>query len=112
MKILVLNCGSSSIKYQLFNMDGKELMVKGIVEKIGLIGTFIQQKNNKNIKIMIDKEIPDHQKGIEEILRLIINPEFGALDSYEEINAVGHRVVHGGERFVEHMLIDDKVIRI
>ena len=111
MKILVLNCGSSSIKYQLFNMDGKELMVKGIVEKIGLIGTFIQQKNNKNIKIRIDKEIPDHQKGIEEILRLIINPEFGALDSYEEINAVGHRVVHGGERFVEHMLIDDKVIK-
>jgi acetate kinase len=111
MKILVLNCGSSSIKYQLFNMEGKKLMVKGVVEKIGLIGTFIQQKNNPNIKIRIDKDIPDHQKGIEEILRLIINPEFGALDNYEEINAVGHRVVHGGERFVEHILIDDKVIK-
>lgn len=111
MKILVLNCGSSSIKYQLFDMDEKKPMVKGVVEKIGLIGTFIQQKNDKNIKIRIDKDINDHQKGIEEILRLIINPEFGALDSYDEINAVGHRVVHGGERFVEHMLIDDKVIK-
>ncbi|MCK4980786.1 MAG: acetate kinase, partial [Candidatus Delongbacteria bacterium] len=89
----------------------KKCMVKGVVEKIGLIGTFMQQKNNKNIKIRIDKEIPDHQRGIEEILRLIINPEFGALDSYNEINAVGHRVVHGGERFVDHILIDDEVIK-
>ena len=111
MKILVLNCGSSSIKYQLFDMIEKKCMVKGVVEKIGLIGTFMQQKNNKNIKIRIDKEIPDHQRGIEEILRLIINPEFGALDSYNEINAVGHRVVHGGERFVDHILIDDEVIK-
>ena len=111
MKILVLNCGSSSIKYQLFDMSEKKCMVKGVVEKIGLIGTFMQQKNNKNIKIRIDKEIPDHQRGIEEILRLIINPEFGSLDSYDEINAVGHRVVHGGEKFVDHILIDDEVIK-
>ena len=111
MKILVLNCGSSSIKYQLFDMTEKKCMVKGIVEKIGLIGTFMQQKNNKNIKIRIDKEIPDHQRGIEEILRLIINPEFGSLDSYDEINAVGHRVVHGGEKFVDHILINDEVIK-
>ena len=111
MKILVLNCGSSSIKYQLFDMSEKKCMVKGVVEKIGLIGTFMQQKNNKNIKIRIDKEIPDHQRGIEEILRLIINPEFGSLDSYDEINAVGHRVVHGGEKFVDHILINDEVIK-
>ena len=111
MKILVLNCGSSSIKYQLFDMIEKKCMVKGVVEKIGLIGTFMQQKNNKNIKIRIDKEIPDHQRGIEEILRLIINPEFGSLDSYDEINAVGHRVVHGGEKFVDHILINDEVIK-
>ncbi len=111
MKILVLNCGSSSIKYQLFDMTEKKCMVKGVVEKIGLIGTFMQQKNNKNIKIRIDKEIPDHQRGIEEILRLIINPEFGSLDSYDEINAVGHRVVHGGEKFVDHILINDEVIK-
>ncbi|MBN2789933.1 MAG: acetate kinase [Candidatus Delongbacteria bacterium] len=111
MKILVLNCGSSSIKYQLFDMVQKKCMVKGDVQKIGLLGTYMQQKNNKGIKIRIDKDISDHQKGIEEILRLIINPEFGALDSYDEINAVGHRVVHGGEKFRDHILLTDDIIK-
>ncbi|MBU4486799.1 MAG: acetate kinase [Candidatus Delongbacteria bacterium] len=110
MKILVLNCGSSSIKYQLFDMEEKKCLVKGNVQKIGLFGTYIQHENYKNIKIRIDKDIPDYQKGIEEILKLIINPELGALENYNEIKAIGHRVVHGGETFREHTLIDDDVI--
>ncbi|MBN2858548.1 MAG: acetate kinase [Candidatus Delongbacteria bacterium] len=111
MKILVLNCGSSSIKYQLFDMIDKKRLAKGNVQKIGLIGTYIEHENDKNVKIRIDKEIADHQKGIEEILRLNINPEFGSIDKYEEINAIGHRVVHGGETFKDHALINDDVIR-
>lgn len=111
MKILVLNCGSSSIKYQLFDMIGKKRLAKGNVQKIGLIGTYIEHENDKNVKIRIDKEIGDHQKGIEEILRLNINPEFGSIDKYEEINAIGHRVVHGGETFKDHALINDDVVR-
>lgn len=111
MKILVLNCGSSSIKYQLFDMIDKKRLAKGNVQKIGLIGTYIEHENDKNVKIRIDKEISDHQKGIEEILRLNINPEFGSIDKFEEINAIGHRVVHGGETFKDHALINEDVIR-
>jgi acetate kinase len=111
MKILVLNCGSSSIKYQLFDMLDKKRLAKGNVQKIGLIGTYIEHENDKNVKIRIDKEIADHQKGIEEILRLNINSEFGSIEKYEEINAIGHRVVHGGETFKDHALINDDVIR-
>jgi len=111
MKILVLNCGSSSIKYQLFEMINKKCLAKGNVQKIGLIGTYVEHENDKDIKIRIDKSIPDHQRGIEEILKLIINPEFGSLVNYDEINAIGHRVVHGGETFSDHVMIDDDVIR-
>jgi len=111
MKILVLNCGSSSIKYQLFDMIGKKRMAKGNVQKIGLLGTYIEHENNGNIKIRIDKPIPDHQKGIEEILKLIISPEFGSIANYDEIKAIGHRVVHGGETFSDHVVVDDEVIR-
>ncbi len=111
MKILVLNCGSSSIKYQLFEMTGKKCLAKGNVQKIGLLGTYIDHENDKSIRIRIDKSIPDHQKGIEEILKIIINPEFGSLINYDEINAIGHRVVHGGETFSDHVLIDDEVIK-
>ena len=111
MKILVLNCGSSSIKYQLFDMTENKRLSKGNVQKIGLIGTYIEHENDKNVRIRIDKSIPDHQRGIEEILKLNINPEFGSIESYNEINAIGHRVVHGGETFSQHVLIDEDVIR-
>jgi len=111
MMILVLNCGSSSIKYQLFKMTNKKCLAKGNVQKIGLIGTYVEHENDKEVKIRIDKAIPDHQRGIEEILKLIINAEFGSLVNYDEINAIGHRVVHGGETFSDHVLIDDEVIR-
>ncbi len=111
MRILVLNCGSSSIKYQLFEMTNKKCLAKGNVQKIGLIGTYVEHENENEVKIRIDKPVPDHQRGIEEILKLIINPEFGALANYDEINAIGHRVVHRGETFSDPVLIDDDVIK-
>jgi len=110
MKILVLNCGSSSIKYQLFDMVEKKSLVKGNVQKIGLLGTYIENENYKKVKIRFDKVISDYQKGIEEILSLITDPEYGAINDLHEIRAVGHRVVHGGEVFKDHTIIDNEVI--
>ncbi|HAQ62520.1 TPA: acetate kinase [Candidatus Delongbacteria bacterium] len=112
MKILVLNCGSSSIKYQLFDMVEKKCLVKGNVQKIGLLGTYIENENYKKVKIRFDKVISDYQKGIEEILSLITDPEYGAISDLNEIRAVGHRVVHGGEVFKDHTIIDNDVINM
>jgi acetate kinase len=110
MKILVLNCGSSSIKYQLFSMTERECLVKGNVQKIGLLGTYIENENHKKTKIRFDRAISDYQKGIEEILKMIIDPEYGALESLDEIKAVGHRVVHGGEVFKDHTIVTDEIL--
>lgn len=110
MKILVLNCGSSSIKYQLFDMTKKECLVKGNVQKIGLLGTYIENENYKKVKIRLDINITDYQKGIEEILKIVTHPEYGALQNLDEIKAVGHRVVHGGEVFKDHTIIDNGIL--
>lgn len=110
MKILVLNCGSSSIKYQLFEIEKEEILVKGIVQKIGMNGSFLHNRRNDGHEIKLEGEILDHQSGIEYILGLLISEEYGSLKSLDEIDAVGHRVVHGGEKFSASILIDDEVI--
>lgn len=110
MKILVLNCGSSSIKYQLFNMENEDVLAKGIVEKIGLNGSFIKNERQDGDKIKLEGEILDHQQGIEYVLGLLTSPEHGSLKNLEEIQAVGHRVVHGGEKFNGSVRITDEVI--
>lgn len=110
MKVLVLNCGSSSIKYKLFEMDTKEVLAQGGVEKIGLKGSFLKLTLPNGEKKVLDKDIPEHTTGIEFILQTLISPEYGAIKSLEEINAVGHRVVHGGERFSKSVLISKEVI--
>ncbi|MBS2100529.1 acetate/propionate family kinase [Carboxylicivirga linearis] len=112
MKILVLNCGSSSIKYQLFNMDGTEwdVLVAGVVEKIGLKGSFLKhQKDGK--KVLLEGEILDHQAGIDYILGVLLSEKHGCIASLDEIDAVGHRVVHGGEEFNSSVYITDDVIK-
>jgi acetate kinase len=111
MKIIVLNCGSSSIKYQLFDMSTREVLAKGIVEKIGLHGSFIKNERNDGDKVHLEGEIYDHQAGIEYILGILSSTKHGSIKSFEEIDAVGHRVVHGGEAFRESVLITDEVIR-
>ncbi|MBR2253301.1 MAG: acetate kinase [Prevotella sp.] len=110
MKILVLNCGSSSIKYQLIESDSKEVIAKGGIEKIGLPGAFIKF-NVADGKKTIEQDIPEHTVGVELIFKVLTNPEYGALKSLEELDAVGHRVVHGGEKFAESVLITDDVLK-
>ncbi len=111
MKILVLNCGSSSIKYQLFNMEKEELLAKGLVDKIGLNGSSLKNKRNDGDEVKLTGEILDHQQGIEYILGVLVSEEHGSLNNLEEINAVGHRVVHGGEKFNSSVLITGEVIK-
>jgi acetate kinase len=108
MKILVLNCGSSSIKYQLFDMDRKVLMAKGIAEKVGLKGSFIKLEKENGHKALFEGEIIDHQTGIEYILGVLTSTKHGCIKSLSEIDAVGHRVAHGGEYFKGSAFIDDK----
>lgn len=110
MKILVINCGSSSLKYQLFNMENEEVMAKGLVERIGLPGSVLTHRPGEK-KQVIEAEIPNHEKAIELVLKAIVDPEYGVLSSMEEISAVGHRVVHAGEDFSGSVLLTDEVMK-
>lgn len=110
MKILVLNCGSSSIKYKLFDMTTKEVLAQGGIEKIGLVGSFLKLTLPNGEKKILEKDIPEHTAGIEFILNTLVSPEYGAIKSLDEINAVGHRMVHGGERFSESVLLNKEVL--
>ena len=100
MKVLVLNCGSSSIKYKLFDMDSKEVIAQGGIEKIGLKDSFLKLTLPNGEKKILEKDIPEHTVGVEFILNTLVSPEYGAIQSLEEINAVGHRMVHGGNASV------------
>ncbi len=110
MKILVLNCGSSSVKYKLFDMTTKAILGQGGVEKLGMRGSFLKHTQADNNKVMLEGEILTHQSAIEYILGVLISPQHGAINSLNEIGAVGHRLVHGGEKFNASVLIDDEVI--
>lgn len=110
MIILILNSGSSSIKYQLFGVEKKELLAKGSVDKIGMQGSFLQNIRNDGDQIKLEGEIVDHQAGIEYIFGVLISKKHGSIPSLNDISAVGHRVVHGGETFKGSVLIDDDVV--
>ena len=110
MKVLVLNCGSSSIKYKLFDMDHKEVIEQGGIEKIGLQGSFLKFTLPNGEKKVLEKDIPEHTVGVEFILDTLTSPEYGAIKSLNEINAVGHRMVHGGEKFSESVLLTQEVL--
>ena len=109
MKILILNCGSSSIKYQLFDMNKKSVLAKGIAEKVGLKGSFVSLEKENGEKVIFEGEIIDHLVGIEYILGIIISKKHGCISSLDEIDAVGHRVVNGGEKFSSSVFINDEV---
>ena len=111
MKILVLNCGSSSIKYQLIDMKSGIVLAKGVVEKIGLKGSFLKNERHDGDKVKLEGEILDHQSGIEYILGMMISSRRGVLKELNEIDAIGHRVVHGGERFQGSCYLDDITIK-
>ncbi len=111
MKVLVLNCGSSSIKYQLIDMKTAIVLAKGVVEKIGLKGSFLKNERYDGNKVKLEGEILDHQSGIEYILGMMISKERGVIKGLDEIDAVGHRVVHGGETFQGSCYLDDETIK-
>ena len=110
MKIIILNCGSSSIKYQLINMPEEQVLAKGLVEKIGLEGSRIKHENAQGKKAVFEQEISNHQTGMQTVLDILVSKENGSLQSLSQIDAVGHRVVHGGEDFSGSVPITDKVI--
>lgn len=109
MKILALNCGSSSVKYQLYHWENKEVIAKGVVERIGLVNSFIVHNvKEQNHRLAFDCH--DHIVAIMNILKFLQDEEFGVIKDLSEIDAVGHRIVHGGEFFNKSVLIDDEVI--
>ncbi len=111
MKILVLNCGSSSIKYKLYDMEQKAEMTSGAIEKIGLPDSFLKFVKKDGEKMTITQEMKEHTSGIELILNTLTNNEYGVIKSLEEINAVGHRMVHGGDKFKSSVLLTDDVMK-
>ena len=110
MKILVLNCGSSSIKYALYDMDTKEVIASGGAERVGLDNAFVKVKLPNGEKRQIMHDMPEHTEGVKFIFSLLTDPEIGAIKDLKEINAVGHRMVHGGEKFASSVIINDEVI--
>ena len=110
MKILVLNCGSSSIKYKLFDMDKNFVMAQGGIEKIGLLGSFLKLTAPNGEKVILEEPIPEHTKGIEFIIYQLTKGQYACIDSLKDVDAVGHRVVHGGEKFNQSTLITQEVL--
>lgn len=111
MKILVLNCGSSSVKYKLLDMNSKRELGSGGVEKIGMKGSFLKHTREDGQKVILEGEVLEHRTAVEYILGVLTSTKHGSISSLEEIDAVGHRVVHGGEKFNSSVLITDEVIR-
>ena len=106
MKILVVNCGSSSLKYQLIDMDTEEVMAKGYLEKIGLKDSFLTHTVNGE-KHKIEKQIASHEEGIALVIEQLLNKDYGVIKDLKEIDAIGHRIVHGGEKFSKSVIITD-----
>ncbi|MRR54207.1 MAG: acetate kinase [Deltaproteobacteria bacterium] len=110
MDILAINCGSSSVKYQLYSWSRKELIAKGVVERVVVGGSFIQQEVPGRQKYKVEHECPNHTVAMDLIIKTLTDPEHGVINDIREISAVGHRVVHGGEQFTQSVLIDEKVL--
>lgn len=112
MKILVLNCGSSSIKYALYNMDDCSVMTSGGAERVGLDNAFVKVKLANGEKKQIMHDIPEHTEGVKFIFSLLTDPEIGVIKDLKEIDAVGHRMVHGGEKFNQSVVLNDEVLKV
>ncbi len=111
MNILVINCGSSSLKYQLIDSESEKVLAKGLVERIGIEGSELTHTPAGKDKVEIKTDIPDHSVAVKMVIDALTDPEHGVIKSLSEIGAVGHRVVHGGEKFNKAVLIDDSVIK-
>ena len=109
MKVLVINCGSSSLKYQLIDMNTEESIAQGLVERIGIEGSVLTQKVEGRDKYIVKQPMEDHKIAIQLVLGALVDKENGVISSMDEISAVGHRVVHGGEKFKSSVLINEEV---
>lgn len=111
MKVLVINCGSSSLKYQLLNPESGELFAIGLCERIGIEGSKMEYETPANdFEIEIKQDMPTHKEALELVINAITNPEYGVIKSVDEIDAIGHRVVHGGEKFASSVLVTPEVM--
>lgn len=110
MKVLVINCGSSSLKYQLINMASEKVLAQGLVERIGINGSILTQKVNGE-KYIIEQPMENHKVAIGLVLNALVDKEHGVIADMSEINAVGHRVVHGGEKYSKSVLVTDEVMK-
>ena len=95
MKVLVVNAGSSSIKYQVMDMTNETVLAVGLVDRVGIPGSTLEHKPLGKDEVVIKKDLPDHTAGMELVLEVLVNPEYGCIQNMDEIGAVGHRVVHG-----------------
>jgi acetate kinase len=112
MKVLVLNCGSSSLKYQLFDMTSEEVLAKGLVERIGIDGSRVKHEKTGMEPLKFDVAIPNHKVGIKVVLDTLLDGDQGVIESLGELRAVGHRVVHGGEKFARSVIVDQEVLDV
>ena len=110
MKVLVINCGSSSLKYQLIDSESEEVLAKGLCERIGIDGRLVYQKEGCE-KEITNAPMPTHKEGIQMVLDALVNDKTGAIKDLSEINAIGHRVVHGGEKFSGSVIVNDDMIQ-
>ena len=109
--ILVINAGSSSLKYQLIDIDTETVIAKGLCERIGIEGSQLTYKSNKGDKVEIQNPMPNHEVAIKMVLDILVDKKVGVISDMSQIAAVGHRVVHGGEKFAASVLINDEVIK-
>jgi acetate kinase len=110
VKILVINCGSSSLKYQVFDMSDESVLAKGLVEKIGLPGSFLKHRRGEEENIIVEQSIENHEAAIGLVMQTLLDAKHGVVESMDEIEAVGHRVVHAGEKYAGSVLIDEDVM--
>lgn len=111
MNILVINCGSSSLKYQLIDSDSEKVLAKGLCERIGIDGSAITHQPAGGEKITTKADMPNHTAAVKYVIEKLVDPQVGVVKSLDEIGAVGHRIVHGGEKFANSVVIDDEVIK-
>ena len=109
MNVLVINCGSSSLKYQLIDSESEAVLAKGLCERIGIDGRLVYQKTGLD-KEITEADMPTHKQAIQMVIDALVNPATGAIKSLEEIDAVGHRVVHGGEKFASSVVLTEEVL--
>ena len=110
MKIFVVNCGSSSLKYQLINMKNEEVEAKGLVERIGIPGSVLKHQPANGEKVVIEEYMPTHKEALKHVIDALMDENYGVIKNMNEINAVGHRVVHAGEKFAFSVVINEEVV--